>query len=56
MVISGGDEFDVIRVEEAVCLQAVGQVINVDGKQYRTYDRAFGGHHLWPHPFGKGLN
>ncbi len=42
MAISGGDEFDVIRVRAAVCLQAAGQVIDVDDKQYRAYDRALG--------------
>ncbi len=40
--ISRGDEFDVIRIEEAVCWQAVGQVIDVDDKQYRAYDRSLG--------------
>ncbi len=38
MAVTGGDEFDVICIEEAV-----GQVIEVDDKQYRAYDRAFGG-------------
>ncbi len=42
MAISGGEELDVIRIEEAVCEQAVGQVIDVDDKQYRAYDRALG--------------
>ncbi len=40
MAISGGDEFDVICIEEAVCRQALGQVIDVDDKQSRAYDRA----------------
>ncbi len=42
MAISGGDEFDVIRKEEAVCWQAVGQVIDVDDKQFWAHDRALG--------------
>ncbi len=32
MAVSGGEEFDVICIEEAVCWQAVGQVIDVDDK------------------------
>ncbi len=42
MVFKGGDAFDVICIEEAVCLHLVGQVIDVDGKQYQAYDKAFG--------------
>ncbi len=42
MVVTGGDEFDVICIEEAVCGQVVGQFIDVDDKQYRAYDRALG--------------
>ncbi len=34
MAFSGGDEFDVICIEEAD--------IDVDDKQYRSYDRALG--------------
>ncbi len=37
MAVSGGDEVDVICIEEAV-----GQVIDEDDKQYRAYDRALG--------------
>ncbi len=37
MVVTEGDEFDVICTEEAVCCQVVGQVIDVDDKQYRAY-------------------
>ncbi len=40
MAISGGDELDVILIEEAVCWQAVGQIIDVDDKEYRANDRA----------------
>ncbi len=32
MAVSGGDEFDVISIEEAVCGQVVGRVIDVDDK------------------------
>ncbi len=42
MAVSGGDEFDVICIEEAVCRQAVGQVIDVNDKKYRAYGRALG--------------
>ncbi len=42
MVVSGDDEFHVICIEVPVCLQVVGQVIDVDDKQYRAYDRALG--------------
>ncbi len=40
IAVSGGDEIDAICIEEVVCWQAVGQVINVDDKQYRAYNRA----------------
>ncbi len=42
MAVSGGDEFNVICIEEAVCWQMVEKVIYVDDKQYRAYDRALG--------------
>ncbi len=42
MAVSGGDEFNVICIEEAVCWQMVGYVIYVDDKQYRAYDWALG--------------
>ncbi len=38
--LGGGDECNVIYIEEAVRWQAVGQVIDVDDKQYRAYERA----------------
>ncbi len=37
MAISRGDELDVIHIEEAV-----GQISDVDDKQYRAYGRALG--------------
>ncbi len=42
MAVSGGDEFDVVCIEQAVCRQMVGSVIYVDEKQYRAYDRTLG--------------
>ncbi len=42
MAVMEGDEIDVICIEEAACLQVVGQIIDVDDKWYSTYDRALG--------------
>ncbi len=36
------DEFDVVLIEESVCRQMVGQVIDLNDKQCLTYDRALG--------------
>ncbi len=41
-VTGGGDEFDTICIQEAVCWQVVGQVIDVDDKHYQAYDSALG--------------
>ncbi len=38
----GGDKFDVNCIEEAICRQVVGQVINVGAKKYRSYDKTLG--------------
>ncbi len=40
MAVTGGDEFDVICIEEALCWLIIWQVMDVDDKEYQAYDRA----------------
>ncbi len=42
IVVAGGDVFDVIGIEEAVCRRVVEQVIAADDEKNWAYDRALG--------------
>ncbi len=53
MVVTKGDEFDVIGIQEAVSRKVIGQILNVGDKKYWTYNRDLGDTTYGPSRLGK---